>query len=161
MRAAALQQIDNVAFLGDHPFQLNLRVALFEQLHQPIVMFGLVGIGKHHAQARFNLARQLNAQGIEPFAGREDRLHMPQYLAAGGGEHRLARAAIEQRQRQVGLQIGDGGADGGLAFAQLARGGGKRAEGGGFDKRMQRFRRIVHNLSTLSMEPIFNLPEKR
>lgn len=105
MRAAALQQIDNVAFLGDHPFQLNLRVALFEQLHQPIVMFGLVGIGKHHAQARFNLARQLNAQGIEPFAGREDRLHMPQYLAAGGGEHRLARAAIEQRQRQSASRL--------------------------------------------------------
>ncbi len=33
MRTAALQQIDNVAFLGDHPFQLNFRVALFEQLH--------------------------------------------------------------------------------------------------------------------------------
>lgn len=160
MRAAALQQIDNVAIFGDHPLQLNLRVTQFELLHQLIVMLGLIGIGEHHAQARFDLARQLNAQRVEPLAGGEDRLHMPQHFAAGGGEHRLARAAIEQRQCQVGLQIGDGGADGGLAFAQLARGGGKRAEGGGFDKRVQRFRGIVHKLSTLSMVSIFNLPKK-
>lgn len=88
-------------------------------------MLRLVGIGKYHAQARFDIARQLNAQRVESLAGGEDLLHVPQHLAAGGGEHRLARTAIEQRQCQVGFQIGDGGADGGLAFAQLARGGGK------------------------------------
>ncbi|MNY71304.1 hypothetical protein D3C86_2096180 [compost metagenome] len=64
---------------------------------------------------------------------------MAEHFTAGGGQYRLSPLAIEQDQAEIGLQIGDGGADGRLAFAQLARGGRKRTEGGGFDKCLQGF----------------------
>ncbi|MNH18771.1 hypothetical protein D3C79_784880 [compost metagenome] len=52
---------------------------------------------------------------------------MAEYLAAGFGEHGLTGLAVEQGDAEVGFEVGDCGADGGLAFAQLAGSGGEGA----------------------------------
>ncbi|MNT70581.1 hypothetical protein D3C72_2089860 [compost metagenome] len=51
----------------------------------------------------------------------------------------FAAAAVEQCHVQVDFQAGDGGTDGGLALAQFARRGGKRALGRRLDERQQHF----------------------
>jgi len=55
---------------------------------------------------------------------------LPARLVQGG----VATAAVEQWAADIGLEIGDGDADGGLAFTQLARCCGERTQRCGFDK---------------------------
>ena len=63
----------------------------------------------------------------------------------GGSVQRgLALAAIEQRDVQIHLQVGDGFADGGLAFAQLAGRGRERAFGGYLGEGSQGFKGMTH-----------------
>jgi hypothetical protein len=57
--------------------------------------------------------------------GQQARLRL-QRTGRGGGPG-LAPAAVEQLQVQLGLQLGNGHADGRRHAPQLARGGGKRA----------------------------------
>ncbi|MNN30036.1 hypothetical protein D3C81_1436690 [compost metagenome] len=112
MRTAALQQVKHVAVFGDHPLQFDILIALLEKLHQSIMVFRLIGIGEHQAEARLDIVRQPNAQCVQPFAGGKDLLHVAQHLMAGGGQHRLACLAIEQEQPEIGLQVGDRRTDG-------------------------------------------------
>jgi len=51
----------------------------------------------------------------------------------------VAATAIKQRAADICLEIGDGDADGGLAFAQFARCSRERTQRCSFDKRDQSF----------------------
>ncbi|MCY1179528.1 hypothetical protein D9M73_199330 [compost metagenome] len=64
---------------------------------------------------------------------------MAQHLPARLIQRGVAATAVEQRAAHIGLEIGDGDADGGLAFAQFARSGGERTQRCGFDKGKQSF----------------------
>ncbi|MNE93562.1 hypothetical protein D3C80_1914280 [compost metagenome] len=65
---------------------------------------------------------------------------MPQHLAPCLGQHRVAGLAIKQADAKIGLKVGNGGADGGLALAQFARCRRKGPQGNRFDEGLQRFR---------------------
>jgi len=59
---------------------------------------------------------------------------------AGSIERGVAAGTVEQRATDVGFEVGDGDADGRLAFAQLARSRGERTKGGGLDEGDEGFR---------------------
>ena len=63
--------------------------------------------------------------------------------------------AIEQLKAKVSFKVGNGGADGGLAFTQPPCRSRKRTCGDSFNKRGQCFGRVTHDVSTLSMDTIF------
>ncbi|MOA47790.1 hypothetical protein D3C78_1704590 [compost metagenome] len=49
VRATDLQQVNHVTFFSDHPLQFDILITLLELLHQPVMVFRLIGIGKHYA----------------------------------------------------------------------------------------------------------------
>jgi hypothetical protein len=71
----------------------------------------------------------------------------------------LPLAAVEQRDVKVYFQVGDGFADGGLALAQFAGSGRKRAFRGNLGERGQGFKRVAQGLSGIPMDSIFIVTE--
>ncbi len=142
--ASVAHQFQHVLALGIQPFEFDLRERLGEALQDPLFGIKLVDIGKHHGQARLDRRRQAHAQLLQAGIGGQDLLRVAQHLAPGLGQLRIAPAAIEQAHAQVGLQVGNGGADRRLGLAQPSRGGRERAQGGGFHEGLQGFRGIGH-----------------
>ncbi|MCY1422748.1 hypothetical protein D9M71_384410 [compost metagenome] len=134
VRAAALQQTQDIPRFSDHAFKLDVLVALLELVHHLIVRSELIHVRENDGQARFDVIGQADAQLVESFAGGKDLLDVPEHLAPGFGQHRVTSLAIEQADAQVGLKVGDRGTDGRLAFTQLARRCREGAKGDGFDK---------------------------
>ena len=139
LRAAALDQGDQVFAFGDQAFQLQVRVALFKGAEGDLETVGLVGIGHGDTQLRLQPLGQLTRRQFQPAAGLQHLLGALQQHMARRRQRRLAAAAIEQHHIQVNLQARHGRADGGLALAELARRRRKRALGGRLHKRLQHF----------------------
>ncbi|MNH21760.1 hypothetical protein D3C79_815860 [compost metagenome] len=95
--------------------------------HRPLERYA-VAVRHHHRYQRLDILRQSHCQRIELGAGIENRLDMAQHLPARLIERGVAAIAVKQRAADIGLEIGDGDADSGLAFAQLARRRRKRTE---------------------------------
>ncbi|MCY1428161.1 hypothetical protein D9M71_440340 [compost metagenome] len=146
LRPAALHQGHQVVAFGDQTLELQVRVTLLEGTEGGFEAVRLIGIGQRHRQLRFHPLGQLAGGYFQATGGGQDVFGPLQHDVSGRGQAGLAAAAVEQRQVQVDFQAGHRRADGRLTAAQLARRGGKRALGRGFDKRQQHFVR-GHELS--------------
>ena len=139
LRPATLNQRDQVLAFGDQPFQLQVRVALFEGLEGEFEAFRLVRIGHRDTQLWLQPLGQLACRQLQTAAGLQHLLGALQQHMPRRGQRRLAAAAIKQHHVQVDLKAGHCRADGGLALAQLARRRRKRALGGSLHKRLEHF----------------------
>ncbi len=142
--ATTADQLQYVLTLGIQPFQFDLRERLGEALQDPLLWIELVDIGKHHGQARLDRRGQAHAQLLQARIGSQDFLRVPQYLSPGLGQLRVAPAAIEQAQAQVGFQVGNGGTDCRLGLAQASRRRRERTQRRGFHEGLQGFRGVRH-----------------
>ncbi len=142
--AAASDQLQHVLTLRIQPFQFDLRERLGEALQDPLFGIELIDIGEHHGQSRFDRCGQAHAQLLQARIGSQDLLRVPQHLAPGLGQLRVAPAAIEQTHAQVGFQVGNGGTDCRLGLAQASRRSRERAQRRGFHEGLQGFRGVGH-----------------
>ncbi len=147
---ALADQLHQVVALGDQAFQFEVRVAGFEIAEGGLETVGLVGVGNHHRQPRFQAPGQLAGAHLKAVVGGEDVFGLLQHDMAGRSQAGLAGTAVEQLEAQIDFQARDGRADGRLALAQLARRSGKRTQGRGLDKGLEHFIGS-HELSLLSM----------
>ncbi|ERO64407.1 hypothetical protein P308_24395 [Pseudomonas piscis] len=134
-----MHQVDQVIALGDQAFQFQLRVALLEGIQAAFEAIGLVGIGKGYGEPRLDALGQLAGGQFQAAGGGEDLLGAAQQHLSGRSQAGLAAGAVEQLDIEVDLQAGHCGADGRLALAELARGGGERTLGRGLDECQQHF----------------------
>ncbi|MNM94672.1 hypothetical protein D3C81_1070880 [compost metagenome] len=129
-----LYQLDHISVFRRPATQLGMRVAVCEAGHDRALEGDAVAVGHHHRDQRFNVLSQPERQRVEPGTGVKDRFDMGQYLAPGGIERGVAPAPVEQGAADISLEIGNGNADGGLAFLEFAGRRRERAQRGGFDK---------------------------
>ncbi|MDT4817930.1 hypothetical protein FQZ97_510150 [compost metagenome] len=165
VRAALLHQRHHVLVFRDQAFEAQGRIALVDLAEHGVEGFRLERIGQHHGQPGLQAFGQLAGAAVQAIVGREHLQGLPQQDPARLGQRRLPLAAVEQRDVQVHFQVGDGFADGGLAFSQLAGGRGEGAFRSDLGESRQGFQGVAHGwrpvqvISEFPMDSIFMLPE--
>lgn len=142
--AALLDQVEHVLVLGDLAFELERRKTSLERHQGFLVSLRLVRIGHDEREPRFLALREPRGGAVDRRAGFQRALHLRQQRAAGIGQRRRARRAVEQLHAEIDLEVRDRFGDRRLPLAQLARGGRERAEQRGFGEGEQGFGGVAH-----------------